>query len=84
MIPAFAIDRTEVVLHALVRLRREGRIPDVPVVVDGPMSLAAMDVYRGAGDELAPRSRSATSRRSICWRRATAGSRRSSTGAATP
>lgn len=45
VVPAFAIDRTETVLHALVQMRREGRIPEVPVVVDGPMSLAAMAVY---------------------------------------
>lgn len=48
VVPAFAIDRTETVLHALVALRRAGRIPDVPVIVDGPMSLAALDVYRTA------------------------------------
>ena len=52
VIPAFAIDRTETVLHTLVRLRREDKIPDVPVVVDGPMSLAALDVYRDETDEL--------------------------------
>lgn len=45
VVPAFAIDRTETVLQALVQMRREGRIPEVPVVVDGPMSLAAMAVY---------------------------------------
>lgn len=54
VIPAFAIDRTEVVLQALVRLRRQGLIPDVPVVVDGPMSLAALDVYRDTPEELHP------------------------------
>ncbi len=43
VVPAFAIDRTETVLHALVQLTRAGRIPRVPVVVDGPMS------DRGAG-----------------------------------
>lgn len=52
VVPAFAIDRTETVLHALVQMRREGRIPDVPVVVDGPMSLAALDLYRDSHDEL--------------------------------
>lgn len=46
VVPAFAIDRTETVLHALVQMRRAGRIPDVPVVVDGPMSLRALDVYK--------------------------------------
>ncbi|MHA6510253.1 MBL fold metallo-hydrolase RNA specificity domain-containing protein [Tessaracoccus sp. Y1736] len=45
VVPAFAIDRTETVLHALVQLTREGRIPQVPVVVDGPMSIAALAVY---------------------------------------
>ena len=45
VVPAFAIDRTETVLHALVQLTRAGRIPRVPVVVDGPMSVAALAVY---------------------------------------
>ncbi|MFT3889036.1 MAG: MBL fold metallo-hydrolase [Arachnia sp.] len=53
VVPAFAIDRTEAVLRALVELRREGRIPDVPVAVDGPMTLKALDVYRSFTDELA-------------------------------
>lgn len=45
VVPAFAIDRTETVLHALVQLTRAGRIPPVPVVVDGPMAIAALAVY---------------------------------------
>lgn len=45
VVPAFAIDRTEVVLHALVQMRRAGRIPEVPVVVDGPMALRGLEVY---------------------------------------
>ncbi|WP_412078685.1 MBL fold metallo-hydrolase RNA specificity domain-containing protein [Streptomyces xanthophaeus] len=49
VIPAFAIDRTEVVLHELADLRREGLLPrHVPVYVDSPMALAALDVYRDA------------------------------------
>ncbi|WP_371658395.1 MBL fold metallo-hydrolase RNA specificity domain-containing protein [Streptomyces sp. NBC_00280] len=49
VIPAFALDRTEVVLHELAELRREGRLPAaVPVYVDSPMALAALDVYRDA------------------------------------
>lgn len=46
VVPAFAIDRTETVLKALSDLFRAGRIPDVPVFVDGPMALAALNVYR--------------------------------------
>lgn len=45
VIPAFAIDRTETVLRALTTMYREGRIPDVPVYVDGPMSVSALDIY---------------------------------------
>lgn len=49
VIPAFAIDRTEIVLHELAELRRTGVLPrSVPVYVDSPMALAALDVYRDA------------------------------------
>lgn len=48
VIPAFAVDRTEVILLELRRLRRAGRIPDLPVFVDSPMALAALGVYREA------------------------------------
>lgn len=45
VIPAFAVDRTQTVLRALVQLYRDGRIPRVPVVVDSPMALKALDIY---------------------------------------
>jgi metallo-beta-lactamase family protein len=54
LVPAFAVDRTEVVLQTLAEMRREGRIPTVPVYVNSPMATDALDVYRGAGDEVRP------------------------------
>jgi metallo-beta-lactamase family protein len=48
LVPAFAVDRTELVLLELDRLRRAGRIPDVPLYVDSPMALEALEVYRRA------------------------------------
>lgn len=48
VIPAFAVDRTEVVLFHLRRLRAAGRVPELPVYVDSPMALAALAVYRRA------------------------------------
>lgn len=48
LIPAFAVDRTEVVLHHLRDLLEAGRIPRLPVYVDSPMALAALRVYRQA------------------------------------
>ncbi|MBZ5736959.1 MBL fold metallo-hydrolase RNA specificity domain-containing protein [Nocardioides mangrovi] len=48
LIPAFAVDRTELVLLELHRLVRDGRAPRVPVFVDSPMALATLEVYRAA------------------------------------
>jgi metallo-beta-lactamase family protein len=48
LIPAFAVDRTELVLNALRQLMSSGAVPQVPVFVDSPMALATLDVYRRA------------------------------------
>jgi len=48
LIPAFAVDRTEVLLLALRDLMSGGRIPALPVHVDSPMALRVLDVYRSA------------------------------------
>lgn len=48
VIPAFAVDRTEVLLVALRRLQEQQRIPVSPIHVDSPMALAALEVYLDA------------------------------------
>ncbi len=48
LIPAFAVDRTEVLLTVLRELMTAGRIPTLPVYVDSPMALRVLDVYRAA------------------------------------
>ncbi|WP_332642224.1 MBL fold metallo-hydrolase [Aeromicrobium sp.] len=48
LMPAFAVDRTFVLLMILARLENEGRIPSVPVYVDSPMALRALEVYEQA------------------------------------
>lgn len=48
VIPAFAVDRTEVLLLTLRQLEAAGRIPHLPVYVDSPMALAALHVYERA------------------------------------
>ena len=45
LIPAFAVDRTEMILHELAGLARRGVLHDVPIYVDSPMALTALDVY---------------------------------------
>lgn len=56
LIPAFAVDRTEVVLKTIGEMQRSGRIPTVPIYVNSPMALAALRLYRSAAwtDELRP------------------------------
>ena len=54
LVPAFAVDRTEVLLYELARLRKAGRIPELPIVVDSPMALSCLRVYRQALAEQAP------------------------------
>lgn len=48
LIPAFAVDRTEIILYNLATLAAEQRLPPVPVFVDSPMALSALTVYRDA------------------------------------
>lgn len=54
LMPAFAVDRTPVLLMVLARLTRDGLIPDLPVFVDSPMALHALEVYREAIADGAP------------------------------
>ncbi|MEO8040197.1 MAG: MBL fold metallo-hydrolase [Betaproteobacteria bacterium] len=44
VIPAFAVGRTQDLLQILLQLYRSGRVPDINVVVDSPMALAATKV----------------------------------------
>lgn len=57
LIPAFAVDRTEVILLELAGLMDSGDIPRLPVFVDSPMALAALRVYRKAISEHSPQIR---------------------------
>jgi metallo-beta-lactamase family protein len=57
LIPAFAIGRTQEILYELHRLVTDGEVAGkIPVIVDGPLSLSATEVYRrhrGCYDEAA-------------------------------
>jgi metallo-beta-lactamase family protein len=57
VIPAFAVDRTEVLLHHLGHLDDLGQLPAVPVYVDSPMALDALRVYRQAISDGSPEIR---------------------------
>jgi metallo-beta-lactamase family protein len=57
LVPAFAVDRTEVLLFEINRLRRAGEIPVVPIVVDSPMALNCLRVYQRAQQDSWPELR---------------------------
>ena len=48
LIPAFAVDRTEVILIALKQLIDAGSIRPVSIYVDSPMALTSLNYYREA------------------------------------
>jgi metallo-beta-lactamase family protein len=45
LIPAFALGRTQDLLHALAGLARQGRLPDWKVYVDSPMAIDATAIF---------------------------------------
>ena len=65
LIPAFAIDRTEVILMALRDLIDQKKIPPTPIYVDSPMAIAALNLYRQAINGNSPEIRSGISEK---WR----------------
>jgi metallo-beta-lactamase family protein len=46
LIPAFAVGRTQEIVYALNVLKREGRLPDIPVFVDSPLSVNVTEVFK--------------------------------------
>jgi metallo-beta-lactamase family protein len=46
IIPAFALGRTQTVVHYLSELEREGRIPSIPVFIDSPMAADVTAIYQ--------------------------------------
>src|SRR5260370_15173272 len=46
LIPAFSLGRTQVVVHYLRQWMREGRLPLLPVFVDGPLASRVAEVSR--------------------------------------
>lgn len=65
LIPAFAVDRTEVILMALRDLIISRAIPNIPIYVDSPMALTALDYYRDAVKTKAPELRTGVAEK---WR----------------
>jgi len=52
LIPAFAVGRAQAVLHALLRLKAAGRIPDLPIYLNSPMAAQVSRLVEPHADEL--------------------------------
>jgi metallo-beta-lactamase family protein len=46
IVPAFAVGRTQELLHSLGILMKEGRLPRVPIFVDSPLALNVTEVFK--------------------------------------
>ncbi len=51
VIPAFAVGRAQSILHHVYQLRKAGRIPDVPIYLNSPMSVDATRLFARHQDE---------------------------------
>ena len=55
IIPAFAVGRTQGILYYLYLLKRDKRIPNVPIFLDSPMAINATDLlHKHMDDHLLP------------------------------
>ncbi len=54
LIPAFAVGRTQELLHMINTLESAGKIPSVPIYIDSPMALKATELYTRYEDDLRP------------------------------
>jgi metallo-beta-lactamase family protein len=46
LIPSFAIGRCQEIIYILNKLKKNKRLPDVPIFVDSPLAVSATDIYR--------------------------------------
>lgn len=46
IIPAFAVERTQEVLYSLFLLKKEGRLPAIPIFLDSPLAIKATEIFR--------------------------------------
>ena len=46
IIPAFAVERTQLLVYLLNKLYHQGDLPDIPIYVDSPLAVNVTDVFR--------------------------------------
>ncbi|MDB4991841.1 MAG: RNA-metabolising metallo-beta-lactamase, metallo-beta-lactamase family protein [Parcubacteria group bacterium] len=51
LIPAFSLERTQLMLYEISNLMDAGKLPKIPVFLDSPLAIKATDVYSKWGSE---------------------------------
>jgi metallo-beta-lactamase family protein len=46
IIPSFAVERTQLLMYIIWKLRSQGKLPDIPVYMDSPMAGHVLEVFR--------------------------------------
>jgi len=52
VVPAFAVDRTQLLLYDIRRLERAQRVPPLPIYMDSPMAIGVTEIYRKYREDL--------------------------------
>ena len=48
IIPAFAVERTQLLVYLLNKLYNQGELPEIPIYVDSPLAVNVTDIFRRA------------------------------------
>ncbi|MEO6536756.1 MAG: MBL fold metallo-hydrolase [Candidatus Paceibacterota bacterium] len=51
LIPAFSLERTQLMLYEISNLMEAGKIPKIPVFLDSPLAIKVTDVYKKYAEE---------------------------------
>ncbi len=47
IIPSFAVERAQTIMYLLWQLKEEGRIPNIPYIIDTPMGISVLEIFSG-------------------------------------
>lgn len=45
IIPSFAVERAQTIMYLLWQLKTEGKIPNIPYIIDTPMGIKVLDIF---------------------------------------
>jgi len=46
IIPSFAVERAQTIMYLLWQLKEEGKIPDIPYIIDTPMGISVLEIFQ--------------------------------------